>query len=41
MLFIAPTTVCPTRYRTWHRRYCNKIWTGVRSLCVIWRGMCL
>jgi hypothetical protein len=33
-------TVCPTRYRTRHWRYCNEIWTGVRSLCEKWRGMC-
>jgi len=32
---------CPTRYRTRHWRYCNEIWTRVRSLCEKWRGMCL
>jgi len=32
---------CPTRYRTRHWRYCNEIWTGIRSLCEKWRGMCL
>jgi len=34
-------TVCPTRYWTRHWRYCNKIRTGVCSLCEKWRGMCL
>ena len=34
-------TVCPTRYRTRHWRYCNEIWTGVRLLCEKWRGICM